>query len=234
MRIHESVPRGRFAHSSAAGGPMRVVCFSTYVPNKAMQTPRHRDVRNFLLALRGEKLHGSSPIPVGSEERFLTRANADDSIDWFGEMVASYLASSSEKSPLALVPVPTLRSTVESTGAPWTMLLAISIASHGVEAEVVDALRWKKPMTPPSLRPASCSELYENLAVIRWLDPTVPVILVDYIFMSSATIRACARRLSDHSGKVTMAVAAGRTADRADHDAFSVVVGELSEFLPGH
>jgi hypothetical protein len=95
-----------------------VVCFSTYVSDPVRQEPRHRDVRNFLLALRGERIEAESKIPVGSEERSLSATNANDSIDWFGEMVAQYLTDNDLPRRVALVPVPTSRTTLESSAGP--------------------------------------------------------------------------------------------------------------------
>src|SRR3972149_4708239 len=55
--------------TATGGGPLQVVCFSTYVSDPVRQEPRHRDARNFLLALRGERIEAESKIPVGGEGR---------------------------------------------------------------------------------------------------------------------------------------------------------------------
>jgi hypothetical protein len=60
------------------------------------------------------------------------------------------------------------------------------------------------------------------------------VILVDYLYTSSATLRACSGRLREQGIHVPLAVCAGRTTDQAVHGAFTVVVGEISVFEPGH
>ncbi len=182
-----------------------MVCFSTYVSDPLRQEPRHRDVRNFLLALRGERISAESMIPVGGEERALSTTNANDSIDWFGEMVARYVIDNDLPRRVALVPVPTSRTTLESSAGPWTSLLAISIASNGLEeSDIVDALRWRKPLPPPGHRSSTAAELFENLAVTRKLDPGVPVVLVDYLYTSSATLRACAGRLREQGIQVPL------------------------------
>lgn len=236
MRAQESPDSSRAIQNPGAdGGTLRVVCLSTYVADRSRQTARHVDVRNFLLALRGERVEGVSTIPVGAEKRSLSATNANDSIDWFGEMVVHYLAGNGIGAPLAIVPVPTSRATVDSNAGPWTSLLAISIASNGLgEADVVDVLRWQRPVPPPSRRTATAAELYQNLAVTRPLAPEVPVLLVDYLYTSSATLRACAARVKEQGAKVLLALCAGRTTNEIDHDAFSVVVGDLSPFEPGH
>jgi hypothetical protein len=230
---HQVSSAGR--SDGSAREPLRVVCFSTYVADRALQTVRHRAARSFLLALRGERVEGLSRVPVGGEERELTAATANDSIDWFGEMAARYLAASHVGPRLLLVPVPTSSSTLDSSSGPWTSLLAISIASNGMEeADVVDRLRWKRPVAPPSRRTASAAELYENLAVTQRLDPDVPVVLVDYLFTAPATLQACASRLGEQGVRVPLAVCAGRTAARSEHDAFTAVAATLAEFEPGH
>jgi hypothetical protein len=223
------------ATAPAATSALQVVCFSTYVSDPVRQEPRHRDARNFLLALRGERIEGESKIPFGNEERRLSATNANDSIDWFGEMVARYLAQNDFPRRLALVPVPTSRTTLESSAGPWTSLLAISIASNGLEeADIVDVLRWRRPLPPPGHRSSTAAELFENLGVTRKLDPDVPVVLVDYLYTSSATLRACAGRLREQGVSVPLAVCAGRTTDQAVHGAFTVVAGEISVFEAGH
>lgn len=236
MHTQESKDASPAVPSSGSNrGSLRVVCFSTYLSDPNRQSPQHRDVRNFLLALRGERIEAVSRIPVLSAERELTTANANDSIDWFGEMVVHYLRQNQIHPPLRLMPVPTSKATLDSSAGPWTSLLAISIASNGLEeAEVVDALRWKKPLPPPSQRSTSTAELYENLAVTKKLDPNVSVLLVDYLYAGSATLRACAARLGDQGVRVPLALCAGRTADQADHAAFAVVEGDIAAFEPGH
>ena len=214
--------------------PLRVVCFSTYVGDRSQQTKRHRDVRNFLLALRGERVEGESKVPVGQEERALASHNTNDSIDWFGEMATKYLANCGIRPPFGLVPVPTPKTTLASSAGPWTSLLAISIASHGLEDSVVDVLRWKEPLSRPKERSQTVSELYENLAVIGPVPSGSPIILVDYLFSRSSTLRACAAQLSSHGAEVLLGLCAGRTTSKASHDPFAVVTGQLDRYHPGH
>jgi hypothetical protein len=221
--------------SAPASGRLQVVCFSTYVSDPARQEPRHQDVRGFLLALRGERFEATAKVPVGDEERTLATINANDSIDWFGEMVARYWNANQCPRPVALVPVPTSRTTLDSSAGPWTSLLAISIASNGVdEADIVDALRWRGPLPPPGQKTPTAAELFENLSVTRKLEPAVPVVLVDYLYTSAAILRACAGRLREKGHSVPLAVCAGRTTDQAVHGPFTAVVGEMSAFEPGH
>jgi predicted amidophosphoribosyltransferase len=78
------------------------------------------------------------------------------------------------------------------------------------------------------------SELYENLAVLRPLPQGSPVILVDYLFTGSATLRACAARLRRNGARVLLCLCAGRTATKAGHDPFTVVTGGLHPYEPGH
>src|SRR3989304_3037537 len=121
MQTEKSERAARTVSASAPDGgalPLQVVCFSTYVSDPVRQEPRHRDGRNFLLALRGERIEAESKIPVGGEERPLSATNANDSIDWFGEMVARYLTENDFPRRVALVPVPTSRTTLESSAAP--------------------------------------------------------------------------------------------------------------------
>jgi len=236
MQTFESpLPAKGAVASRPSVNPLHVVCFSTYVAESTEQTNRHRDVRNFLLALRGEQIVGESKIPVGAEERTLTNENANDSIDWFGEMVTSYVETCHIQPPFSMVPVPTSKTTLESSAGPWTSLLAISIASNGLDGvSILDVLRWKQPLEPPSQRDQTVSELYENLAILQRLPERSPVILVDYLFTSSATLRACAARLRHHGADVLLGLCAGRTATKSSHDPFTVVTGGLHRYEPGH
>lgn len=237
MHTHGSPRTARAIQNRTADrGKLRVVCFSTYVSDRSRQTPKHADVRNFLLALRGERVEGVSAIPVAGEERSLSVTNANDSIDWFGQMVVDYLTQNGIGAPpLGFVPVPTSKATIDSSSGPWTSLLAISIASNGLEeVDIIDALRWRRAIPPPSQRATTAAELYENLAVTRRLHPDVPLVLVDYLYTSSATIRACAARLEEQGVRVLLALCAGRTTDQVDNGPFTVVVGDVSSFEPGH
>ena len=186
--------------------PLHVVCFSTYVSETTQQTSRHHDVRNFLLALRGEQIQGESTIPVGGEERALTQLNVNDSIDWFGEMVTRYLETCHIQPPFSLVPVPTSedhsRVQCGSVDLASGDLDRVERARSGPPS--VDVLRWKQPLQPPSQRGQTVSELYENLAMLEPLPEGSPVILVDYLFTGSSTLRACAARLRSHGARGTL------------------------------
>jgi hypothetical protein len=236
MQTHEPKRAVRVSPGSAPHrGQLRVVCFSTYVSDRSRPSPQQDDVRRFLLALRGEKFEGVASVPVAGDVRSLSRTNSNDSIDWFGEMVVRYLEANAISAPLALVPVPTSRATLESSAGPWTALLAISIASNGLDdADIVDALRWRRPLPPPGQRSSTVAELYENLSLIQRLDRDVPVVLVDYLYTSSATLRACACLLREQGLRVPLALCAGRTTDREEHGGFTVVVGDIAPFEPGH
>ncbi len=212
---------------------LRVVCFSTYVNDRKNQSPRHRDARNFLLALRGEPVEGVSKVPVANEERTLDSGNSNDSIDWFGEMATAYLASIGVRPPFTIVPVPTPQTTLESSSGPWTSLLAISVASNILgDIQVMDVLRWKRPWVPGQTYTAA--DLYENLAATSKINPDVPVVLVDHVFSTSARLQACAARLQQQGLRVLFALCAGRTATEAEHDPFMIVTGRLPELAPGH
>ena len=233
MQTYQTASTTRKTKKNPDATSLPVVCFSTYVAEPSQQAVRHRDVRNFLLALRGERVSGTSAVPVGTDERSLTTMNANDSIDWFGEMVVQYLDSHQVLPPFELVPVPTPQTTLASSPGPWTSLLAISISSNGLDdASVLDLLRWKEPL--PEHRGHTVSELYENLAVIRPFPTDRVLVLVDYLFTSSTTLRACAARLKRHGANVVLALCAGRTAKEAPYDPFTVVTGELERYRPGH
>ena len=233
MQTYQTAPTTRKTTKSSNATSLPVACFSTYVAEPSQQADRHRDVRNFLLALRGEQVSGASAIPVGHDEKTLTSMNTNDSIDWFGEMVVQYLDSYQVLPPFGLVPVPTPQTTLASGAGPWTSLLAISIASNGLEdASVLDLLRWQEPLAEQ--RCYTVSELYENLAVIRPFPTDRALVLVDYLFTSSTTLRACAARLRRHGANVVLGLCAGRTAKEAAHDPFTVVTGELQRYRPGH
>ena len=152
MQTHESTQTASAtAQQSPDSTSLPVVCFSTRVADPSQESGRHRDVRNFLFALCGEQVTGSSTVPVGSDERSLTTLNANDSIDWFGEMAVQYLDGTPARPPFGLVPVPTPQTTLASNAGPWTSLLAISIASNGLaDSSVLDLLRWQEPLPEPS------------------------------------------------------------------------------------
>ena len=55
MQTFESPQAAKGVEASrSTDNPLHVVCFSTYIAESTQQTNRHHDVRNFLLALRGD------------------------------------------------------------------------------------------------------------------------------------------------------------------------------------
>lgn len=235
MQKYNPAPTTRIATTKPSSTGLPVVCFSTYVAEPGQRVERHRDAQNFLLALRGDPVNGVSAVPVGEDEKTLTATNANDSIDWFGEMVVQYLDQYHIRPPFGLVPVPTPKMTLGPSAGPWTSLLAISIASNGLEeVSVLDLLRWQKPLVSSEQRGRTVSELYENLAVIGPFPTEDPIVLVDYLFTGSSTLQACAARLRRHGANVVLGLCAGRTAKMASHDPFAIVTGEVEHYRPGH
>jgi hypothetical protein len=149
-------------------------------------------------------------------------------------MAAEYLESQGLPRYCALVPVPTANTTVGSP-APWTSLLALATIANGFErGELLDALRWKKPILVDDEQPYSVAELYENLALVQPITPGRRIVLVDYLFACQKTLRAIAARLGRAGASVSLALCAGRTATQSSLEPFRVVTAELADFEPGH
>jgi hypothetical protein len=214
---------------------MKVVWFSTASGQPSDPGSKGSSAHAFLAALKGGRVNGECLIPVGSNQRILSKSNLDDAIDWFGEMVAGYLQRQSIAPPLFLVPIPNSEITLESSRPPWTSLLAMAIASKlESDVAVLDLLRWRKrlPEPAPQTPPRDVGKLYANLAVTRKIERPGSAVLVDYLAHSVSSIQVCAAALKANGLSVVLATFAGRIAELPPKDPFAVMRTEVPDFTP--
>lgn len=205
--------------------PLEVVCFCSYLvtENRSAWRPQDQIATKFVKALKGETLKGYAYVPVLGSRQYLGNGNLDDSIEWFGDMVASYMHDAGIEPPFALVPVPNSSAT-SKLPRPRTHKLARAIARRiGAGAVVADCLRWKRDLG--STRKGTggtrdAATLYANLVLIEDVDDTIPHILIDDAVASGGHLRACAAKLRVEGASVVKAFCGGITVHEPPDSAF--------------
>jgi len=220
--------------------PLEVICLCTYLvtENYGLWRPQDHNASKFVKALKGETLNGYAYVPVLGVQRHLDNSNLDESIVWFGDLVASYMQQHGMNPPFVLVPVPNSSSTTkDSSSRPRTRKLARAIAAKiGQGTTVADCLRWKQNLgsarkgTGVATRDAAT--LYSNLAVIEKIDGSNPYILIDDAIASGGHLQACAAMLAKRGATVVSAFCGGRTVHEPPDSAFAPLREELADYIP--
>lgn len=211
--------------------PVLVVSFAQYLTRS--EFPWRDDDYNackFIKAIKGERINGYASVPVGNAIRTLRQANADDAVEWFGEIASA--AKVKVMAPAFLVPIPNSDSTVATRVVPRTLALANSLAEVFPNTQVLDCLRFKKTML--SARKGGSrnpQEIYDNLSLTQDVRKK-RIILVDDVHTTGAHLRAAAAKITSAGGKCETAVCAGRTALTPEDQPFSMLKQELPDFTP--
>jgi hypothetical protein len=208
-----------------------VISFATY------KRPPYLDVEyhslKFVKAIKKKPFQGWANVPVVGRTKELRQANAEEAIDWFGEMAAAeILTLDIRRKPLIFVPLPNSSSTVANKKVPRTRQLAEAIASKLKNALVWDGLRWLKEMIPTHQEGTrDPQELYENLKVMG-SPPAGTVILVDDVYTRGGHLQAAVARLAEKKAICKLAVCAGRTVLENQDEPFAVVHEAIQDFSP--
>ena len=213
--------------------PLEVISFCSYLKTDdySVWRPQDHNATKFVKALKGEQLNGYAYVPVLGVQRYLNNANLDDSIEWFGDMVAHYMQENGLEPPFVLVPIPNSGNTTKSS-KPRTLKLARDIAAKIGDTEIADCLRWKKALG--SARKGGGTRdagiLYRNLVVTEELDETLPHILIDDALASGGHLQACAAKLESEGATVAMAFCAGDTVHEPPQAAFDIFRRMLDDY----
>lgn len=213
--------------------PLEVICFCSYLVTNDHSVWRSQDhiATKFVKALKGEQLKGYAYVPVLGARQYLGNGNLDDSIEWFGDMVAHYMQENGLEPPFVLVPVPNSGNTRKSP-KPRTFKLAKAIAEKIGNTEIADCLRWKEDLG--SARKGGGTRdagiLYRNLVVTEELDESLPHILIDDALASGGHLQACAAKLESEGATVAMAFCGGDTVHEPPPLAFDIFRRELDDY----
>lgn len=211
--------------------PLTVISFAAYLTRGEFPW-RDEDwhASKFIKAIKGEPINGYAWVPIGKVPRRLRQDNADDAIQWFGEIVSA--ANVKVVIPSFLVPIPNSQCTVGKAIVPRTVALAQSLANYLPNVHVLDCLRWEKAMQ--SARKGGSrnpQEIYDNLVITTKVDRK-RIILVDDVRTTGAHLQAAAAKVHSEGGKCQTAVCAGRTVWAQEDEPFSMVKEELPDFVP--
>jgi hypothetical protein len=212
--------------------PLSVITFATYLSRPGW-SDEDGNALKFIKAIKGKPFRYSAQFPVLGRTKLLDATNADEAIDWFGELAAAEVAGLGLRGPLIFVPLPNSSCTKADKNKPRTALLAEAVASKLKNAQVWDGLRWTCVMTPTHQGGTRNPQtLYDNLTVTS-NPPKGTVILVDDVFTKGGHLQAAAAKLLfEKKAPCRFAVCAGRTVLESQNDPFLVVYDPLPDFTP--
>jgi len=203
----------------------------TYFTGHMGWRPRDFDSYKFVQALKGRGINKYAQVPILGTTRRLEQANAQDAIEWFGELAADYIRSVRLGRPLAFAPVPDSRCIAKAT-PPRTCRLADAVVSRLQNVEVWDGLRWRTEMIPSSQGGTRDPQrLFDNLAIVRRL-PESRIVLIDDVATKGSHLKAAAARLRARDARCNLAVCAAQTILNQDAEVFATVEAELEDFEP--
>jgi hypothetical protein len=208
---------------------LSVISFATY--KRPPYNPTDYHALKFVKAIKAKAFTGYADVPVLGRWKRLVPANADEAVEWFGELAAAQLVKRIS-GPLTLVPLPNSSSTVKNHKVPRTALLAESIASKLLKATVWDGMRWVEEMIPTHQEGTrDPQELYENLRVTRVV-PKGTLVLVDDVYTKGGHLRAAVARLAEKKAVCKLAMCAGRTVLESPENPFEILTEEVEDFVP--
>jgi predicted amidophosphoribosyltransferase len=211
--------------------PLNVTTFATYLTRPGW-TDDDRNALKFIKAIKGKPFRYSAQVPVLGRIKLLEATNAQDAVDWFGELAAAEVAGLGLRGPLIFVPLPNSACTQADKNKPRTALLAEAVASKLNNAQVWDGLRWTTVMIPTHQGGTRDPQiLYDNLTVTS-KPPKGTVILVDDVFTQGGHLQAAAARLLETKAVCQLAVCAGRTVLQSQNDPFLISRDPLPDFTP--
>lgn len=211
--------------------PLSVISFATYLTRAPWSGDDHNALK-FVKAIKSKPFRGWAQVPVLGRIKRLEPANAEDAVDWFGELAAAEIVKLGLRGPLILVPLPNSSSTVRNDEKPRTILLAAAIAEKLNNARVWDGLRWAKEMVPTHQEGTrDPQQLYDNL-VVRGVPPKGTLVLVDDVYTLGGHLKAAVARLAEKKIRCSFAICAGRTVLESQQDPFSILRQEIEDFAP--
>jgi hypothetical protein len=214
---------------------IEVICFCSFLStiNVPWRTEDH-NANKFVKALKDEELNGYAYVPVLGVQRLLNNANRDDSIEWFGDLVAHFILHNGYEFPLVFVPVPNSSTTTNTSKRPRTRKLAKAIADRvSGDTVVSDCLRWKVELgSARKGGPRDAPTLFKNLIVTEKLDKKIRYVLVDDVTTSGGHLAACTARLKEKGATVIGAFCAGKTFQEPPHSAFDIFRETVEEYEP--
>ena len=212
---------------------LRVVSFATYLVRvDAVWRDGDYNALKFVKAIKGLPVNMYARVPVCGVIHLLEQSNAEEAIEWFGQLGAEYILAQNLARPITFVPVPNSSCAVPNAAIPRTRLLAQALADRIGGAHVWDGLRWATVMMPSSQGGTRDPQvLYDNLVVTGQL-PSTQVILVDDVRTTGAHFVAALAKLARGGVACSLALCAARRVDTQEDAPFSVREEEFPEFIP--
>jgi hypothetical protein len=214
---------------------LRVLCcFSHLTGPDGWQDPHHC-VNQFVNAVKGRPLSGYAYVRLfpDAPRRRLDAMNAQEAVDWFGEMGAEMLVSEGLDAAPVFVPIPNSQCVV-ATPSSRTRHLADALAYRFGDSLVLDVLRFDQPMHSAHGQQGSrdARSLYLHMRLTEALHRDRPHVLVDDVVATGGHIAAAQAVLRAYGAEVAVAVCAA-SAERTPHPApFDRVVRQIAGYQP--
>lgn len=212
--------------------PLRTVCCYGHLTGPNGWGDEQNSVNQLVDAIKGEPVKGYGFVSVGAgPKRRIDQSNADDAVEWFGEMAAEFLQLETFTTSPLLIPFPDSKS-IRTTLVSRTRRLADAIARR-YAATVLDTLRFDRAM------PSSHSEggsrdpqtIYPRLCLIRSIPFGTPCVLVDDVVTTGGHLRAAATFLR-RIGPVPLAICVASASQIPVDSPFQRITRELEDFSP--
>jgi hypothetical protein len=214
--------------------PIRTVSFFSYRTHGSDWRPAEIAVLRFIRALKGESVGDRRDVVVNGLSRSLGDENADEALDWFGEMATEVLEDELGTTRVVLVPVPDSASALRAERC-RTVWLSEAVSSKSC-AVVQDVLRWNVPKPKAHEGgPRSASELLARLRLrcaIGNLDP--PFVLIDDLTTGGGHVQASAALLRSAGANVVLAVCGAQADPVPRQDPFQRRVVEWPDIAAGN
>jgi hypothetical protein len=211
--------------------PLTVVSFAAYLTtSKTRWRDEDHSASQFVKAAKGISFNGYGHVPVCGRQMLLQMTNAQEAVNWFGEMAAAGLKRLPRGA--VLVPIPNSGCGTWNNAVPRTMRLAEALARCFDGVRILDCLRWKTKLAPSSKGGTRNPQmLYDALAVTRKVKDS-KLILVDDVCTTAGHLLAARALLIEHGAECSMAICVGRTVHDSEPDPFAVLKQELEDFEP--
>ena len=102
---------------------LRVVSFATYLVRvDAVWRDGDYNALKFVKAIKGLPVNMYARVPVCGVIHLLEQSNAEEAIEWFGQLGAEYILAQNLARPITFVPVPNSSCAVPNAAIPRTRL----------------------------------------------------------------------------------------------------------------